>query len=83
VNAAPRASGAGCDISYTSVFIERQTCAIVREKSYKELAFIDTMNGDTLVLGNEGVSQRILLLPQGEGRDMCLVAVTESIYGLE
>lgn len=81
VNASPNASG--CDISYTSVFVDRQTCAIVREKSYKELAFIDTMNGDTLVLGNAGEAYRVLLVPQGESRDMCLIAITESMYGVQ
>lgn len=72
-----------CDITYTTVYSERRACQLVRERSFDHLPFVDDMNGDSLVLGKEDAALRVLLLPQGESKDHCLVVMTETMYGLK
>lgn len=76
-------TSSSCDVTYTTAFVYRSACQVVREKSYRHLPFVDELNGDSLVLGKPDAALRVMLLPQGEGKDHCLAVMTETVYGMD
>ncbi|GAA81302.1 MULTISPECIES: hypothetical protein [Pseudoalteromonas] len=68
-----------CDTYYVETFALAKSCLMAREKTYKDMEFVGTLNDKTIVLKNAG-GANYYLSPQGTANNICLVSKRETIY---
>ncbi|WP_411132282.1 hypothetical protein AAFX34_15750 [Vibrio vulnificus] len=68
-----------CDTYYTETFALSTSCMSAREETYKDMQYVGTLNGKTIVLKNQG-GANYYLSPQGNGGNICLVTKRETVF---